>query len=254
MKTTSFLLLAALLATSCHRPELPAYHVNGMFFRKGAPLQLIKSNRGTTLSDLDGNHVMDFVPGKEITTIPDEVLKYRIPDKYVKNREQFLDNKEAFDKLFKLQVASALDLDRPRTLKLGQPLPGDFSLQDLDGTEWNKARLMGHVTVINLWFSSCPPCLREMPILSSWKDQFPQVTFLSANFEKPGVVKRVVEARKFSWTHLCDDNYFGQYLDGEGFPMFLVLDSHGLVRFVRNGSSEEIHAEVLAMIRQLLEE
>lgn len=245
-----------MLATSCHRMELPAYYIDGMFFRKGkdvSVMSMVQSHMMSSIMDLEGNKCWNLTLDKG-ATVPEEVLAYRIPDKRVKNREDFLNNVEVHDKISKIQVSNSLDIDRSRTLKIGEVLPGNFMLRDLEETEWNKERLKNRITVINLWFSSCGPCLKEFPILSKWKEEYPDVNFLSANPEKKDVVKHVVEARKFTWTHLYADDYFCKYLDGEGFPMFLVLDGKGELRLIRNGATNETREAVLKCIQTLRDE
>lgn len=256
-RNVAFLLFVLVLASSCHRMELPAYHVDGMFFRTPPPeksiFKLVKSNQLSSLRDLEGNLVWDIVPEKG-AKIPEEAMVYRIPDKRVKNREEFLYNKMASEEIHKMQMASALNLDRPRTLKVGESLPGDFQLLDLEETVWNKERLKDKIVVINLWFSSCGPCLKEFPILSQWKEELPDVTFLSVDFEKKEIVSRIVKERNFTWIHLYDDNYFCKYLDGEGFPFFIVLDKQGVIRYFGNGATDAVRGEVLKTIQTLRNE
>lgn len=254
IKKLSVLLFIMILISSCHRKELPAYCIDGIFFRqppKGVSMMdLVQSHRGTFLTDHSENRVHYLILDKG-KTLSEAAIAYRIPDKRVKNREEFLYKKEAFDKIVKMQLTTAQDIDRPRTLKVGESLPGEFHLMDLDDTEWNKERLKGRITVINLWFSGCGPCLKEFPTISKWKKEYPDVTFLSANFEDKDVVKRVTKARQFTWTHLYNDDYFSKYLDGEGFPMFLVLDQQGIIRYFENGATVEVQSEVLKCIQTL---
>lgn len=256
-KKVLFLLLVIVLNSSCHRMELPAYHVDGMFFRKfpkeKSIWELVPSNETGFLKDLSGNRIIDIVP-KKGAKISEEAMVYRIPDKRVKNREEFLYNKMAWEEIHKMQMASALNLDRPRTLKVGESLPGDFQLLDLEETVWNKERLKDKIVVINLWFSSCGPCLKEFPILSQWKEELPDVTFLSVDFEKKEIVSRIVKERNFTWTHLYNDNYFCKYLDGEGFPFFIVLDKQSVIRYFGNGATDAVRGEVLKTIQTLRNE
>lgn len=98
------------------------------------------------------------------------------------------------------------------------------------------------------------PCLKEFPTISKWKKEYPDVTFLSANFEDKDVVKRVTKARQFTWTHLYNDDYFSKYLDGEGFPLFIVLDQQGIIRYFENGATVEVQSEVLKCIQTLRDE
>ncbi len=44
----------------------------------------------------------------------------------------------------------------------GKPLP-DVTVETLDGDELSLRDLTGRPLVLNLWFSTCAPCVREMP-------------------------------------------------------------------------------------------
>jgi peroxiredoxin len=48
----------------------------------------------------------------------------------------------------------------------GDPLP-DVTVETLDGDELSLRDLSGTPLVVNLWYSTCPPCVREMPELEA---------------------------------------------------------------------------------------
>src|SRR5436853_6658072 len=49
---------------------------------------------------------------------------------------------------------------------IGKPL-ADLSFVDLSGNKIQKKDLLGKVIVINFWFTSCQPCINEMPLLNN---------------------------------------------------------------------------------------
>jgi thiol-disulfide isomerase/thioredoxin len=63
-------------------------------------------------------------------------------------------------------------LYRPVPPALG-PAP-DFSLTDLDGQPFALSKA-GDLVVLNFWFTTCPPCRREIPELSAWHQEHPEV-------------------------------------------------------------------------------
>jgi thiol-disulfide isomerase/thioredoxin len=54
---------------------------------------------------------------------------------------------------------------------IAKSLP-DLRLPDLSGREVSSNSWAGKVVVLNFWASWCPPCLREMPLLDEWQQQY----------------------------------------------------------------------------------
>lgn len=60
------------------------------------------------------------------------------------------------------------------------PLP-EVMLSDLSGAPVSLASLGGKPLVVNLWATWCPPCRREMPVLSAAQQENRDVVFVFAN-------------------------------------------------------------------------
>ena len=73
--------------------------------------------------------------------------------------------------------ASALDHG---SAAVGHPLPA-LALQRFDGTDTSLDAYRGTPLVINLWASSCAPCVAEMPDLERVHQANPGVTFLGVD-------------------------------------------------------------------------
>ncbi|MDX1553565.1 MAG: TlpA disulfide reductase family protein, partial [Marinobacter sp.] len=62
-----------------------------------------------------------------------------------------------------------------------QGLP-DVALTDLKEQPVDLDSLtQGQPTVVNLWATWCPPCIREMPVLEEAQDRYPGINFVFAN-------------------------------------------------------------------------
>lgn len=142
-----------------------------------------------------------------------------------------------------------------RELKTGMTFDA-FSLTDFDGKVWDNESIRGKVTVINVWYSGCGPCLKEMPVISKWKEEFPLVNFLSVNFESKEIMQKIVVQRGFTWTHCPEDRYFTSWvvtdnLEG-GYPLTLVLDEDGVLRFFVHGTNTIKQKQVVSAIKNCL--
>lgn len=135
--------------------------------------------------------------------------------------------------------------------KVGEPLV-EFEYSDTDGNIWNNDKLKGKVFVINIWQSECGPCRREMPVLSEWKERFPEVVFLSASRHNREEILNITTRHKFTWTHLREATDLVALVRQEGFPLTIVVDQNGIVRFAKVGASAENQAEAVAVIEKLL--
>lgn len=150
------------------------------------------------------------------------------------------------------------DIRRPQTVAVYEGLgvnEGDsfieFEYYDIDNNAWNNAMLRGKVYVINIWQSECGPCRREMPVLSEWKNRFPDVVFLSASRHNREEILPIAERHNFTWTHLTEATDIVALVRQQGFPMTVVVDKNGTVRFAKVGADESNQAEALAVIEEL---
>ena len=73
------------------------------------------------------------------------------------------------------QVLDSLrTLAAPAGTSLGDPAPA-FRLPALDGSRLSMAELRGQPVIVNFWWSGCPPCREEMPLLQRYADAHPDV-------------------------------------------------------------------------------
>jgi len=134
---------------------------------------------------------------------------------------------------------------------VGEPFV-KFEYSDMEDNVWNNEKLKDKVYVINIWQSECGPCRREMPILSEWKERFPDVVFLSASRHNKEEIIPIAERHNFTWTHLQEASDLVALVGKQGFPLTIVVDKGGIVRFAKVGATEQNQAEAVAVIEELL--
>ena len=128
---------------------------------------------------------------------------------------------------------------------------GAFSATDIDGKQWTREDVKGKVMVLNLWYSGCAPCRAEMPELSTWKNEMPDVMYFSATYESAEVARPIVEKQGFNWIHLVDNTQFKEFIGSNGYPMTIIVDKAGIVSMIEHGTSPTQRAELKKKIEEL---
>jgi|SRR5690606_898861 len=102
----------------------------------------------------------------------------------------------------------------------------EFQLLDMNGQLIDSKDYHGKPMVVNFWFSSCEPCIEELPVLNALAKEFKdQISFLAITFESGPTVQKFLEKRKFQFRHLVDAKQYIKEFGMFGYPKTLVIDS-----------------------------
>ena len=118
-----------------------------------------------------------------------------------------------------------------------QKLP-QLSLATLQGVPIDLTSFRGKPTVINLWATWCPPCVREMPVLYQAQLDHPSANFVFVNQgESSQRVDAWLKARKLPLQNvLLDSNSQAMAALGQrGLPTTLFFDAQGQLASSRTG-------------------
>jgi thiol-disulfide isomerase/thioredoxin len=107
----------------------------------------------------------------------------------------------------------------------------EISLMTLQGAPQSLANLAhGRPLLVNLWATWCPPCRREMPVLSVAQQQLPGVVFVFANQgENPVTVQKYLSASQLILANVVLDSRkkLGEQLGSTALPTTLFFDASG---------------------------
>lgn len=218
--------------------------VDGRFYDKSVPAKSLIPGGSTMvlLKDPDGATVIGaYLP--EGYVVEESIIEKAIPAERVKYASQLLRD-------YNGRKPQTVDVYDGIGVEVGEPMI-KFEYYDIDNNVWNNEKLKDKAFVINIWQTECGPCRREMPILSEWKDRFPEVVFLSASRHNREEILPIVEQHNFRWIHLQEATDLVSLVRKQGFPLTIVVDKGGIVRFAKVGASEENQAEAVAIIEQL---
>lgn len=131
-----------------------------------------------------------------------------------------------------------------------------WKLTDLAGNSFSLTENRGQVTVVNFWASWCPPCLKELPVLNAWHEDWSgrgaRVAAISIDSNEKKARNFVEKADlKLDVYHDGPDGLARQ-LDLDSLPCTFVLDQEGRVALISNGSSDEDLERVRRTVEGLL--
>lgn len=123
-------------------------------------------------------------------------------------------------------IGSALLLLRQDT---GQKVP-DLAFSSLDGRTVQLNESAGKPTVVNLWATWCPPCVREMPVLRQAQIERQDIRFVFLNQgEDAARVRTWLETQRLALENVLIDErrQASAAFQQQGYPTTLFFDAQG---------------------------
>lgn len=168
--------------------------------------------------------------------------------------EAFVDDNDVFKLAYFTKLNESASFDA--ALK-DKPLP-DFVFKDILGNTYTPEDIKGKVVVINLWFTSCAPCIQEMPELNELVKEYENndaVLFLALALDKKGLrLNKFLETHVFNYNIVPDSHdYVTKKLQASSFPTHIVLDKNSNVVFALSGYTPGVGELIKSSISSFLE-
>lgn len=99
----------------------------------------------------------------------------------------------------------------------------------------------GKITFINIWFTTCEPCIEEMPYLNQLKEKLgDKISFVGITFDNKEKVEKFLLKHQFNFNQLVGFDYkmLTQH-DIKRFPTSFLLDSDGKIVYVLGNVTED---------------
>ncbi len=147
------------------------------------------------------------------------------------------------------------------TVRLYERNPDDTYLYDEEnGASYTVSDSLGKVTVLNFWGTWCPPCVHELPDFDRLQKAYPDTVSVIA-IHAAMITENVEDYiennfKDFSLTFAQDETFEGvnvyDLLGGisGAYPMTVILDSDGIIRFRTMGDME--YDALLEKVEQFL--
>ncbi len=142
-------------------------------------------------------------------------------------------------------------------LKTGLPAP-DFMFPGLDGKMVRLSDYPGHVVLVNVWATWCPPCVDEMPSMERLYREFKGEKFeiLAVSIDALGekVVAPFMKKYNLSFPALMDpDGTIKTLYHTTGVPESFIVDQEGILIKQIIGSRDWAKPEIIGFFRNLLQ-
>jgi peroxiredoxin len=138
------------------------------------------------------------------------------------------------------------------SLLIGSQLPA-IKLENVDGQEISTQSLLNKPLIINVWYSTCEPCRRELPALANADTQYrDQVRFVGVNIKDSATVaKEFASQYGVKFELLLDKN--GLFISRLGIataPVTLAIDPQGVI--IGQKAGEISASELDKLVKELL--
>jgi peroxiredoxin len=142
-------------------------------------------------------------------------------------------------------------------LKIGLPAP-DFMFPGLDGKMVRLSDYPGHVVLVNVWATWCPPCVDEMPSMERLYREFKGEKFeiLAVSIDALGekVVAPFMKKYNLSFPALMDpDGTIKTLYHTTGVPESFIVDQEGILIKQIIGPRDWAKPEIIGFFRNLLQ-
>ncbi|MCC5913707.1 MAG: TlpA family protein disulfide reductase [Balneolaceae bacterium] len=129
----------------------------------------------------------------------------------------------------------------------------DFTLENLDGSDFTLSDHKGKVILLNIWATWCPPCREEIPDFMEIQTEMEDdgVLFVGVATDREGweVVRPFAEEFEINYPIMVDTGVVSRkYGPVQGIPMSFIINREGKVEYLLPGMVTK------EMLQPLLEE
>jgi peroxiredoxin len=138
----------------------------------------------------------------------------------------------------------------------GQMNAPEVSFTDLKGSQFNMDELKGKPVVINFWATTCPGCVKEIPVLNDLFKQYQSqdliIIGVAMDYDPEAQVREMVRKKNMNYQVVLDSN--GEIARAFGnvslTPTTFFINRHGLI--LKHKLGEMNHSELELAIQSIV--
>lgn len=112
--------------------------------------------------------------------------------------------------------------------------------KDQNGKPYPVSYLEGKTSLVNFWFSTCAPCIEEIPVLNKLQQSLPNSNFIGITHDDTQKVQAFILKHPYHFEQITTaGKELKEYLTVQRFPMSLIIGKDGKVKEVIGIVTEE---------------
>lgn len=116
----------------------------------------------------------------------------------------------------------------PSKVKRGEPFP-EFHLKRLDGSSVDNNALQGKYTVVSFYFSTCAPCIKEVPELNALQERRKDINLVAVTYDSTDESRKFVQEHHLNWAIVPEARSLINAVGVKAYPTLALLDPQGKV-------------------------
>lgn len=203
MTAKKILIIFAVIIIGCSKGKKTVY-------KSTETNDLISENAYLKLQTIAKTKIIDTINFKDSTVIKFQILK--------NNNQSILTSESEIKLIYKI--------DKKANLK-------ELDIPDLNNFEFDNKP-----TVINFWFTTCYPCIIELPTLENLKSKYSnKINFISVTYSSKEDVQKFQVKHKFTFHNFQSNKDNIKSFGITSYPTTLFIDKNGVLIEIINGTS-----------------
>ncbi len=131
----------------------------------------------------------------------------------------------------------------------------DFSTKSIKGDSINTLNWRGDIIVLNFWFTNCGPCIKEIGQLNKVAEKYENqnIRFVAITWEKDEeFLKKFAAIKNMKYALVASGKSIIDMFLLKLYPTNVVIDQHGVIRFIESGFYGDIEQKLTKVIEELL--
>jgi len=160
----------------------------------------------------------------------------------------------SYDVIYEKELTEKEKMIRENLKKIGEKFP-EFSQRSISGKTLNNKSFKKNITVINFWYSTCPPCKKEIPQLNILKKKYEneKVNFYAFSLDDELTLNAFLKENPFNFELITNAREFAKSIRIRFYPTNIIIDKKGKIQFFETGYKSDMVKQLSEKIDILLD-